>query len=169
MNLLFFEHGRDRNHDGKFAWIALVIIRHGDDGFGVMSGDCDLRGFVEKLRVRLSDIETTERLGCGEQCREPEQYQTDKHYASYLPTGNVSLLLRCRMRFLTPIMRSQCVHDSLLPLWVVPWCRARGVDCAMLLVRVLCPRGLVFGEPTTPALVLGMIQRRFVHGFDHCR
>lgn len=52
-----------------------------------------------------------------------------------------------------------CQDDSIVEVYLV--------DCAMLLVRVLCHVAFLFEEPTTPALTSGMMQRRLAHGSDH--
>lgn len=71
MNLIFFEHGGYRDHQGKFPWITLIIIRHGDHGFVVMPCNGDFRGFVKKLGVCFRDVETAKGMCCGDQ-----KYQT---------------------------------------------------------------------------------------------
>ncbi len=88
-DLLALDEGRNRNHDGEFLRLALVVARHRNRGLISVAGQHHLRRFVEQLRVGLGDIEAAEGARRpGDELRQHRRYgdahlQTGRGFANH--------------------------------------------------------------------------------------
>lgn len=63
VDLTLFDEGRDGYDDGKFFWIPLEVVCHGDDGLIFMPCQNDSRGLVEDFGIGLCYVEAAEAMG----------------------------------------------------------------------------------------------------------